>query len=141
MTKRNFINFAIVQVVKKFLTYLLLSVYLLSFPEARQVLKLPNLVEHYISHTLRDQRTSLYSFCKMHYLDAPVKDADYSQDMKLPFKTHDFSVASVVITVPPKAVELSFPRSMVTSYMRQHFTYSENFYPSVFQKIWQPPKI
>lgn len=127
--------------VKKFLTYFLLTLYLLSFTEAKQVLKLPNLVEHYISHTLKDKNTTLFSFIKMHYLDAPVKDADYNQDMKLPFKTHDFSVFSFTFTTPPKKIEFNFEHKCSNIEEQHNFAYSESFYPSVFQKIWQPPKI
>ncbi|HMU08256.1 MAG TPA: hypothetical protein PKC37_10120 [Kaistella sp.] len=127
--------------MKKLLTYFLLSLYLLSFTEARQVLKLPNLIEHYISHELRDKNTTLYSFIKMHYLDAPVKDSDYNQDMSLPFKTHDLSPISINLVVPPKKIEFSFEQKKLFVEKKQNFAYSETFYPSVFQKIWQPPKI
>ncbi|UBB90772.1 hypothetical protein J4771_05345 [Candidatus Kaistella beijingensis] len=127
--------------MKKLLTYFLLSLYLLSFTEARQVLKLPNLIEHYISHELRDKNTTLYSFIKMHYLDAPVKDSDYNQDMSLPFKTHDLSPISINLVVPPKKIEFNFEQKKLFVEKKQNFAYSETFYPSVFQKIWQPPKI
>ena len=72
--------------MKKSLVYVLLFVYLFSFPEMRQLLKVPNLVEHYISHKIKDRNTTLYSFIKMHYLDEQKQDADYKQDMQLPFK-------------------------------------------------------
>ena len=77
----------------------------------------------------------------MHYLDAPVKDADYAQDQKLPFKTHDISVSAFSITTPPKKVEFNFEHKCPNIEEQHTFAYSESFYPSVFQKIWQPPKI
>ena len=127
--------------MKKFFSCFLLIVYLFSFTEVRQVLKLPNLIEHYVSHELRDKNTTLYSFIKMHYLDEQQKDSDYSQDMKLPFKTHDFSFSAITMAVPPKRVEIAFIVKKIFIEKKQHFAYSENFYPSIFQKIWQPPKI
>ena len=127
--------------LKKLLTYLTLSLYLFSFTEARQILKLPNLIEHYISHELRDSNTTLFSFFKMHYLDEHQIDSDYSQDMKLPFKTHDFSFSAFSLTVPPKPLDFSLTAKRIFVEKKQNFAYSENFYPSVFQKIWQPPKI
>lgn len=119
----------------------MLSIYFLSFPEARQVLKLPNLIEHYISHELRDQNTTFFSFIKLHYLDEQLQDSDYNQDMKLPFKTHDFSFSSFSLTVPPKPVDFTFSVKKFFIEKKQNFAYRETFYPSVFQKIWQPPKI
>lgn len=77
----------------------------------------------------------------MHYLDEQQKDSDYSQDMKLPFKTHDYSFSAISITIPPKRVELTFPVNKIFIEKKLNFIYSETFYPSVFQKIWQPPKI
>lgn len=127
--------------MRKFLTYLFLAVYLFSFPELRQVVKLPNLVEHYISHKLQDSDTSLYSFFKMHYLDEQVQDSDYSQDMKLPFKTQDISVTAFNMVVPPKKIEFNFEHKPLDIEEQHIFSYTEGFYPSVFQKIWQPPKI
>ena len=127
--------------MKKWLTYFLLSIYLLSFTEAKQVLKLPNLVEHYISHEIRNKNISLFKFIKIHYLDEQVMDSDYKQDMSLPFKTHDFSTISINLVIPPKKIEFSFEPKKLFVEKNQNFTYSETFYPSVFQKIWQPPKI
>lgn len=127
--------------VRKFFTYFFIIAYLFSFPEMRQVIKLPNLVEHYISHKLRDENTTLFSFIKMHYLDEQIKDSDYSQDMKLPFKTHDISVVAFNLVYPPKKIEFNFEHKPLDIDEQHQFTYTESFYPSVFQKIWQPPKI
>ncbi len=107
----------------------------------RQVVKLPNLIEHYISHKLRDNNTSIYSFIKMHYIDEQVKDSDYSQDMTLPFKHHDISVMAINMVFPPKKIEFNFEHKPLKIEEQNNFTYTEGFYPSVFQKIWQPPKI
>ncbi len=77
----------------------------------------------------------------MHYLDAPVKDSDYNQDMSLPFKTHDISPIAINLVVPPKKIEFNFEPKKLFVEKKQNFAYSETLYPSVFQKIWQPPKI
>lgn len=116
-------------------------VYLFAFTEVRQVLKVPALVEHYVTHAQKDGATTLLSFLKMHYLDPPVKDADWREDMKLPFKTPGHSPSVVVIQIPPKAVELPFPHKLASYPVAQNYTYTEKFFPSVIQRIWQPPKI
>ena len=102
---------------------------------------MPNLIEHYISHKIIDNGTSVFSFVKMHYLDEHGVDGDYHQDMKLPFKTHDVSVNVFSFVFPPKKIEFNFEYKPLGIDEQQSFAYSENFFPSVFQKIWQPPKI
>ncbi|MBW8360900.1 MAG: hypothetical protein K0M56_01795 [Kaistella sp.] len=75
--------------MKRPIVYFLLCLYLLSFTEAKQMLKIPDLIEHYISHNLTNTGTTLFSFWKMHYVDEQIIDSDYEQDMSLPFKTHE----------------------------------------------------
>ncbi len=127
--------------MRQFLTYLLICTYLFSFPEARQVLRLPNLVEHFISHNLKDSNTTLYSFVKMHYLDEQQKDSDYNQDMKLPFKSHEVCAPSVPVAALPSVFSFSFDTKSEPVSVVRNFIYSEKFYPSVFGKVWQPPKL
>lgn len=64
-----------------------MSVYLFGATNACQVLKLPLLVTHYLKHKQESPYITLDSFIKMHYIDAQPFDADYAQDMQLPFKT------------------------------------------------------
>lgn len=66
---------------------LLMAVYLFGATNACQVLKLPLLVTHYLKHKQESPYITLGSFFKMHYIDAQPFDADYTQDMQLPFKT------------------------------------------------------
>lgn len=127
--------------MRKCFALMAVLVYLFAFTEVRQVLKIPALVEHYVTHTQKDGGTTVLSFLKMHYLDPPVKDADWREDMKLPFKTPGHSPSVVVIQIPPKAVELPFPHKLASCPVAQNYTYTEKFFPSVIQRIWQPPKI
>lgn len=127
--------------MKKYIAYFFIVIYLFSFTEVRQVLKLPVLVEHYISHKLRDHGTTFTDFFTMHYLEDHGIDGDYDQDMKLPFKKIDFSSISLVPSVAPKKIEFSFEHKCLNLENEHNFAYSESFYPSVLQKIWRPPKI
>lgn len=77
----------------------------------------------------------------MHYLDEQVHDGDYNQDMKLPFKVHDFSSIFIFTNTPPKKLEFNFEVKKLFIEKKQNFAYFEAFYPSIYQKIWQPPKI
>ena len=115
--------------------------YLASFCEVRQLAKLPNLIEHYISHKIENHDISLFAFFKMHYLDEQKIDKDYDQDMKLPFKTHDFSNVFIALNIPPEKTTLTIKHQLIYVDVSSNFSYSEKFYPSVYQKIWEPPQI
>lgn len=84
---------------------------------------------------------SLYAFFKMHYIDEQIIDSDYKQDMKLPFKTHDFSSSAITLNIPPEKATINLQRHLVHVDNSNNFSYSEKYYPSVFQQIWEPPQI
>ncbi|AZI31997.1 hypothetical protein [Kaistella carnis] len=127
--------------MKKWFIYFLLCTYLTSFSEVRQLVKMPRLVEHFISHKMANHDMSIYAFIKMHYIDEHIVDSDYKQDMKLPFKTHDFSHSIVNLNIPPESPSLNILQQSIYVDRSTHFSYSEKYYPSVFSKIWEPPKI
>ncbi|MGS0747018.1 hypothetical protein [Halpernia sp. GG3] len=63
--------------MKKWILYFMVFTYLTSFCEVRQIVKLPNLVSHYITHKIANPSITIYAFFKMHYLDKQIKDKDY----------------------------------------------------------------
>ena len=117
----------------------MLFVYLVSYTEVRQVLKLPELLEHFAEHKSKDHRTTIFSFIKIHYIDAPVKDADYKDDMKLPFKTHDCSVASNSITTPPVALKILFENKKLFTEKKSVFSYFESCTDFRATAVFRPP--
>ena len=124
--------------MKKWVSILLLSLYLLSTTELNQLLKLPVLIEHYVEHKNLNPEMTLVSFFKMHY-DHPVKDADYKTDRKLPFIIH--STLSLVFTLN---TDFSFEISG-SDYKYFHIqnipSLDENLYiKGYLQSIWQPPR-
>lgn len=124
--------------MKKWVSILLLSLYLLSTTELNQLLKLPILIEHYVEHKNLNPEMTLVAFFKMHY-DHPVKDADYKTDRKLPFVIH--STLSLVFTLN---TDFSFEISG-SDYKYFHIqnipSLNENLYiKGYLQSIWQPPR-
>jgi hypothetical protein len=85
--------------VKKLISILLLFLYLVSTTELYQLLKIPNLIEHYWEHKELNPEMTLTAFLKTHY-DHPVKDGDYGKDQKLPFIIHSAPL-SLVFTINP----------------------------------------
>jgi hypothetical protein len=101
---------------------------------------MPRLIEHYISHIQSNKEMSLYAFFKMHYIDEQIQDSDYMEDMKLPFKTHDFSNWAITLSIPPDKEPIAFHRHLMFVDHSNNFSYSEKYYPFIFQNIWEPPK-
>lgn len=73
--------------MKEKVAIFLLVIYLFGSTDAYQLLKLPQLVGHYVKHKKESPYMTLGSFFKMHYIDPQPFDNDYKQDMRLPFKT------------------------------------------------------
>ena len=97
--------------VKKILPIFLLSIYLVSVTELHEFFKLPQLVEHFMEHKSEDSKTSLLNFLMTHYANADDGDGDKSEDMQLPFKTHETECCISIATVLPTPVQVKFKHS------------------------------
>jgi hypothetical protein len=103
--------------MKKRIARLFLLIFLMQMTQLGEFARLPLLVQHYVQHKHLHPETTIYSFFKMHYLDKTVVDADYNQDMQLPFKTVHLHFS----------FQMSMPQSVQTL--------SEVFYPLIEEKI------
>ncbi len=81
--------------MRKTIILLLLSTYLISVTDLKQILKLPFLIEHYFDHKTENQSLTFWDFIYSHYALENIKHTDYKQDMKLPFKSHSNCCSSV----------------------------------------------
>ncbi|MEO8961039.1 MAG: hypothetical protein ABI325_04105 [Ginsengibacter sp.] len=126
--------------MKNFFAISFLFIYLFSTTELSQLLKMPLLVEHFIEHQEVNSHLTLSQFLYMHYAMDDVQDADYAKDMKLPFKTHDNCLASIInVYLPSQKVVITKPIQFIKD---QHFKTQEQFLQSTFlSNIWQPPRI
>lgn len=126
--------------LKKAIPIFFLAIFLLSTTQLIELLKLPNLFEHYQEHSQLNKKLSIISFLKMHYTKDVIKDADYDNDMKLPFKSCNCIGPALafyfnhfqLFALSPK-IENKVPKKNFYTYK---FTYSSLFLSS----IWQPPK-
>lgn len=105
-----------------------------------QILKFPVLIEHFIEHRSENPDLSLYEFLALHYSSETNYDADYDEDMKLPFKTHNESQ-----TISITAVYFSDSHTKIISpvLMDHSSPVVKNdmfIYSSYSSSIFQPPK-
>ncbi|SDC19786.1 hypothetical protein SAMN04488024_101497 [Pedobacter soli] len=54
-----------------------------------ELLKVPQLVSHFIKHKELNANIGFVTFIEMHYLGQDINDNDQEEDMKLPFKKID----------------------------------------------------
>jgi hypothetical protein len=127
--------------MKKWVSYFFIIAYLFTFSETKQLLKFPKLIEHYYSHTKKDNNVTIFSFLKAHYIEDHGKDADYKEDMKLPFKSHDNQCHSTnyTTTTPPKQFEFSFENLNFSSSIKANFGYIEPITSNNKESIFRPP--
>jgi hypothetical protein len=111
----------------------------LSTTEFHQFLKLPLLIQHFQEHRLENPGMSLAKFLRIHYQDFNIKDKDYDQDMKLPFKTADFSLAAQVILLETTSIQMA-PPSIVEA-LAPSLGKDWPLLSSHPGKIFQPPRL
>lgn len=126
--------------MKKIFSIFLLTIYLISFTEVKEVLKIPALIEHYKDHKYEKNDTSIIGFIVLHYLSDNIKDSDYEKDMKLPFKAHDFSCHNLTIQDLPKIFEFNFSEICLFEKTYQNFHYFLNFSEGKIFSFYPPPK-
>lgn len=127
--------------MRQFLAIALLSLYLFTSTEVHELLKLPQLVDHFSDHKQEQKGITLWQFLCDHYAHGDKIDDDRDKDMKLPYKSIDCnhvvtfnvipSIISIEIVKPDSFQKLEIPNSF----------YSNDFCSNNFSFIWQPPKI
>lgn len=125
--------------MKKLISILFLSLYLVSTTELYQLLKIPTLVEHYLEHKKFNPDMPFEAFIKTHY-DHPVKDGDYGTDQRLPFIIHSAPLA-LVFTVNPgisiETVKINFAQLKPNKIPSK----DEDFcFKGFVSSVWEPPK-
>jgi hypothetical protein len=71
-----------------------MGIYMLSFSEFHQFLRIPVLVQHFIEHRQQNPNTTLLGFLEEHYIHQYIHDADYQRDNQLPFRAANCCIVS-----------------------------------------------
>ena len=72
--------------MKRFLGILAVTVYMLSFAELHNLLRIPVLIAHLEEHQQKDPGFTIWAFLEEHYIGPMVVDEDYDRDQQLPFR-------------------------------------------------------
>ena len=123
--------------MNKLIAYFLISVFMCANTSIGQLLKVPNLIEHYNEHKneLTTDSISFIDYIVSHY----SKNADNNHDHEdLPFKTLDNSsntlFAFSIITYQIQVVKL-----LIST--QKKFFYNKSFKSNLIASIWLPPKL
>ena len=103
-----------------------------------QLLKIPNLIEHYIEHKneLIPTSISFIDFLESHYSKNAENNPEEHHD--LPFKT--FEIASTVFVLVNNAnFQIQPAKALIAD--KQKFFYHQSFKSHLITTIWLPPKI
>ena len=121
----------------------MLSIFLCANTEIGQLLKLPNLIEHFIEHHDHEDENSItfFDFVKSHYNDNHKhSDTDkHDQHQNLPFKTINTNLNTVIAFENQPTISFRKPINIVVN---NTVPFPQEFYTSdVFASIWLPPKL
>ncbi len=129
--------------LRKTIAISFLFIFLCANTEIGQLLKLPNLIEHFFEHhEHKDEHNStFFDFVKSHYNDNDKhSDTDkHDEHHNLPFKSHNTSVSIALMFEDQKCFSFTKPlhfsfKSAIT-FRKEHYT------SNVFACIWLPPKL
>lgn len=129
--------------MKKIIAISFLFIFLCANTEIGQLLKLPNLIEHFIEHHKHkdEHNISFLDFVKSHYNDNHKhSDTDqHDEHQNLPFKTINTNVNTILAFENQPVISFGKPISFVVN---NTVPFHKEFYTSaVFVSIWLPPKL
>ena len=114
----------------------LFLLYLISFTEFKEVLRLPLLVEHYGEHKGQVAEMSFFEFLVMHYESDVAHD---DRDNSLPFKDSSHSFIGQVVMLPIQKISLA--ERLETNATTYQFFYLQHEPKLIAVDIFQPPKL
>lgn len=126
--------------MRQLIAIVLLSLNLCTSTHFSELLKFPQLEKHYKQHQ-EEKELTFSEFVYDHYTKGDVHDADRDQDMKLPYKSIDFTHA-VSFTVIPTIISIDLIKTADFQELKSPIRfYAAYFSSDNFSSIWQPPKI
>jgi len=136
--KQLFITFA---PMKKVFTLFLISIYLFSATDIKELLKMNVVMEHYHETVQTDGYVSFVQFLEMHYVTDDNNSKDNNRDVQLPFKSTNTTVSSSSFQfVTNQVSSLNFNTSI--SKEKEYLPTVPSFICSNYQAmVWHPPQV
>ena len=127
--------------MKKAIAIFFVSIYMLSFSELHQFLRMPVLIQHFIEHRQQDPSLSLLGFLNLHYIHQYIHDEDYQQDQQLPFRHSDCCVSyTTVCCETPGNTIIELP-ARTTETKNEFILHNEDNHSLLaVADIFQPPR-
>ena len=123
--------------MNKLIAYFLISVFMCANTSIGQLLKVPNLIEHYNEHKneLTTDSISFIDYIVSHY----SKNADNNHDHEdLPFKTLDNS-SNTLFAFSIITYQIQVVNPLIST--QKKFFYNKSFKSNLIASIWLPPKL
>lgn len=123
--------------MKKITAIFLITIFLCANTSIGQLLKVPNLLEHFKEHNneVANHSISFIKFLKQHYSNTSESNQKDHQD--LPFKTLDNVVS--VFTISFTQFQFQFVKPLIEN--KKKFFYKKSFKSKLTTSIWLPPKL
>lgn len=124
--------------MNKLVTFFLITLFLCANTSIGELLKVPNLIEHYNEHIQEASKLSVkfVDFLKEHY--SKNSENDLEEHQNLPFKSFDHA-SNVLIIFPISHFKLETEKVAIVT--NKTFVYKNSFKSNLFTSIWLPPKI
>ena len=124
--------------MNKVVAIFLITVFLCANTSIGQLLKIPNLIEHYKEYKkeVSHKSTSVTQFIIIHY--SKNTDNNKKEHQNLPFKTFDNST-HVLFTFSNICFQLEIVKPLISE--KKKFFYKNSFKSNLFTSIWLPPKL
>jgi hypothetical protein len=127
--------------VRKIVTALLLSAYLMPVTAVTELLKLPQLIEHYYDHKTEGNNKGFTAYLFQHYFREDGTDKDAAEDSQLPFKNSEQILSVMIISVNPPETFYFSPLD-IPLIKKTYKTSNDHYIISQYlDAIWQPPRI
>lgn len=122
--------------MSKVVAFFLITVFLCANTSIGQLLKVPNLIEHYIEHKNEVDTNSFVEFIKLHYSNNSQNNEKKHQN--LPFKTFE-NTTHLLFVFSIVNFNINTINSLIS--VKKTFFYKNSFKSNLFTSIWLPPKI
>ena len=126
--------------MKKHFAIFLLSIYLFSATDVKELLKINVVISHYGEHQKKDMSITFFRFLLMHYVTDDNNSKDNDRDRQLPFKSAGTLAANnstVSVTSPIASVVFQSDASIDNNFLIVDDFFIITSYHAI---VWHPPQ-